>query len=199
MGDTPPISQFSPIWGNDQFTPGKADGGFRIWADGGVQKIGDLYNQVVLLTFSELCVKYPIPKKHFYKYLYKHFISTKNHQAIMGPQLSCLEEIVLKHINGKHQISTLYKALVSYEEESINDRRNAWSLEIKENIEETEWAIACSNAQSQTINTRMELLQYKWLMRTYITPEMVNKWSPGTPDTCVECLTEKGSPIHCVS
>uniref|UniRef100_A0A8C9X250 Reverse transcriptase domain-containing protein n=1 Tax=Sander lucioperca TaxID=283035 RepID=A0A8C9X250_SANLU len=28
------------------------------------------------------------------------------------------------------------------------------------------------------------LLQHKWLMRTYITPEMLNKWSPDIPDTC---------------
>lgn len=86
-------------------------------------------------------------------------------------------------MNGKHQISTLYKALVSYEEESSNDRRRAWSLDIKEDIEEAEWAKACLKAQSQTINTCMKLLQYKWLMRTYITPEILNRWSPDNPDT----------------
>ena len=42
IGDTPPISQFSPIWDNAQFTPGRADGGFKVWADRGMQKIGDL-------------------------------------------------------------------------------------------------------------------------------------------------------------
>lgn len=66
IGDTPLISQFSPIWDNNQFTPGEADAGFRIWADRGVQKIGDLSDQGVLLTFSDPCVKYPIPKKHFF-------------------------------------------------------------------------------------------------------------------------------------
>ena len=44
----------------------------------------------------------------------------------------------------------------------------------------------------------MKLLQHKWLMRTYITPEKLNKWSPGIPDTCVKCSTEKGTLIHCV-
>ena len=35
-------------------------------------------------------------------------------------------------------------------------------------------------------------------MMTYITPEKLNKWSPGNPDTCVKCMTEKGTLIHCV-
>jgi len=65
VGDTPPISQFSPIWSNAQFTPGRADGGFQVWADKGVKKIGDLYVQGTLLTFNDLCLKYSIPKKHF--------------------------------------------------------------------------------------------------------------------------------------
>lgn len=76
---TPLISQFSPIWGNVRFTPGRADGGFQTYADRGVQKIRDLYDQGTLLTLNDLCMKYPIPKK---KYLQlKHFVSSKNHQA----------------------------------------------------------------------------------------------------------------------
>lgn len=65
IGDTPPISQFSPIWNNTQFTPGRADGGFKVWAGRGVQKIGDLYDKGTLLTFNDLSLKYSIPPKHF--------------------------------------------------------------------------------------------------------------------------------------
>ena len=68
----------------------------------------------------------------------------------------------------------------------------------KEEIEEAEWMTACSKAQSQTINTRMKLLQHKWLMRTYITSEKLNKWSADIPVTCVKCFIEKGTLIHCV-
>lgn len=105
---------------------------------------------------------------------------------------------MLKHMNGKRQISILYAVLVSHDEESSHDRRRVWSLDIKEDIEEAEGAAACMKAQTQTINTRMKLLQHKWLMRTYITPDKLNKWAPGTPDTCVKCLPEKGTLIHCV-
>uniref|UniRef100_A0A8C6SR27 Reverse transcriptase domain-containing protein n=1 Tax=Neogobius melanostomus TaxID=47308 RepID=A0A8C6SR27_9GOBI len=198
VGDMPSISQFSPIWGNTLFTPGRADGGFKIWADKGVQKIGDLYEGGALLTFNDLCLKYSIPPKHFFKYLQlKHFISS-HCEALREPPLSCLEDIMIKHGNGKRQISVLYAALVSHDKESSSDRMRAWSLDIKEDIDEDEWSIACLKAQTQTINTRMKLLQHKWLMRTYMTPEKLNKFSPDIPDTCVKCSTEKGTLIHCV-
>lgn len=105
---------------------------------------------------------------------------------------------MIKHGHGKRQISILYATLISYDKESSKDRMRAWSLDIKEDIEETEWSKVCLKAQIQTINTRMMLLQHKWLMRTYITPEMLNKWSPDIPDTCAKCLLEKGTLIHCV-
>lgn len=73
--DTPPISQFSPIWGNMDFRAGRADGGFKLWADRGVGKIGDLYMNGNFLTFDQMCQTYNIPKKHFFKHLQlKHFI-----------------------------------------------------------------------------------------------------------------------------
>lgn len=41
-GDAPKLSQFPLIWGNDNFAPGRADGGFKQWADKGLSKVNDL-------------------------------------------------------------------------------------------------------------------------------------------------------------
>lgn len=60
--------------------------------------------------------------------------------------------------------------MVAYSAESTVDTLNAWKVDIQEDIEETEWNDACLKAQKQTINTRFQLLQYKWLLRVYITP-----------------------------
>lgn len=131
VGDTPPISQFTPIWDNVQFIPGRADGGFQIW------KTIDLYAEGILLTFNNLCLKYSLRKKHFFKYLQlKHYISSKQHQATDEPPLSCLESIVLKHMHGKRQISILYAIFVLHDRESSHDRRREWSLDIKEDVDE---------------------------------------------------------------
>lgn len=35
-------------------------------------------------------------------------------------------------------------------------------------------------------------------MRTYITPQRLNKMNPNIPDTCVKCNVEKGTLFHCL-
>lgn len=98
-----------------------------------------IYNKGKVLTFKDLCLKYPITKAQFFKYLQvKHFISTKyTHMEIEHP-VSCLEDIVHKHLYGKHQISILYAALMSYVKESISHKLRAWRLDIQDNIDESE-------------------------------------------------------------
>lgn len=44
IGDTPSISRFSPIWGNTYFKAGRADGGFKIWAENGAHFSTSLYS-----------------------------------------------------------------------------------------------------------------------------------------------------------
>ena len=93
INDVPTLSQFSPIWGNDQFIPARNDGGFKLWFVKGIQKIMDLYVDGVMLSFDLLCRRYQIPKKHFFKYLQlKSFISSKCDQVMYIPPLSTLEK-----------------------------------------------------------------------------------------------------------
>ncbi len=54
-----------------------------------------------------------------------------------------------------------------------------------------DWNDACLKAQKQTINTRFQLLHYKWLMRVYITPVKLCHMSANIPDVCTKCLNEK--------
>ena len=66
----PVISGFTPIWGNSRFSPGKRDLGFKLWAERGISKVMDMYNEDGLLySFDDLKTIYNIPSKHFFKYL----------------------------------------------------------------------------------------------------------------------------------
>ncbi|PME06199.1 hypothetical protein A8A06_05290 [Escherichia coli] len=195
----PILSQFTPIWGNEQFTPGWKDEGFRSWNAKGIQKVKDLYSDGVLLTFDQLCQRYQISKKHFFKYLQlRSYISSKHKQIMCIPSLSKLEEMTLANLEGKGQLSKYYNMLVAHSTESTLDKLDAWRRDIQENIDESDWRDACLKAQKQTINTRFQLLQYKWLMRMYITPAKLHRMSANIPDVCTKCLTEKGTLFHCL-
>lgn len=55
----------------------------------------------------------------------------------------------------------------------------------------------CCRAQIQT-NTPLRLLQYNWIMRTYITLVKLHKCDPNTPDLCVKCNMHLGTLYHCL-
>lgn len=66
------LSQFSPIWGNQLFIPGRADAVFRLWRAKGLRMIPDFYlpNSDTLMCFQELQdIFYIEKKKYFFKYL----------------------------------------------------------------------------------------------------------------------------------
>ena len=48
-----------------------------------------------------------------------------------------------------------------------------------------------------SINSRLKLIQYKWLMRTYVTPADLNQYNENIPDTCSKCLETKGTFFRC--
>lgn len=194
------LSVFSPIWGNDFFSPGKADGGFKAWAKKGLQKIGDVYKQNVLMSFEELVKEFDIPRNHFFKYLQlRSFIRKQQNQSLSIPVPSTLEKLMdSMNCLERGQISKLYKRLIDGCSETSALRLEAWREDLCEDISWEEWQEACSKAQSKTTNTRLKLLQYNWLMRTYVTPEKLNKYNNAIPDTCTKCNIEKGTLFHCV-
>lgn len=199
LGRIPLISRFSPIWGNAGFSPGKNDGGFREWAGKGVKQIMDLYRGESLMSFNEIKERYNVPQTHFFKFLQlRSFISSKQNHSLSCPPLTVLEELALNNQNGRGQISLLYDMFLSASKESSDSKRLAWSEDLNEEITDYEWQQICKEAQCFTINTKFKMIQYNWIMRTYLTPAKLSKFYPNTPDVCVKCQTHEGNLFHCV-
>ncbi len=53
-------------------------------------------------------------------------------------------------------------------------------------------------AQNLSINTSFKLLQYNWVMRTYITPEKLNKFNPNILDVFLNVKNIRERFFHCV-
>lgn len=199
LGISQPLSYFSPIWGNTEFRPGRADGGFRMWAERGLRKIGDLYKERQLMSFQELVEKYNISRKHFFKYLQvRSFLYASQNQKFDIPSLSSLEEQVTKDGSAKGLISAFYDLLLSGSRVSSIGRLEAWRNDIKEVISLEDWTRICEDAQKSSVNTRLRMLQYKWLMRVYITPVLLHKFDNNIPDICTKCNECKGTLYHCI-
>ena len=110
----------------------------------GIQKVKDLYMDRVLLTFDQLCEKYQIPSKHFFKYLQlKSYMSSRSRQIMHPPLLSKIEEV--SHLEGKGLLSTYYNLLMFTPKDSARDKLSAWRGDIQEDLDEAEWNEACLN------------------------------------------------------
>lgn len=72
------LSQFSPVWGNQLFTPGRADATLKLWASRGPKTISVLYpsQSDIFMTFRELQLRFK--KKQYFNYLQlRSFVKTK--------------------------------------------------------------------------------------------------------------------------
>ena len=87
---------------------------------------------------------------------------------------------------------------MSFSLESSTSKLEAWKFDLQEDPTVEQWSTACSEAQSQTGNTRLKLLQYNWLMRVYITPVKLNKFNNDIPDLCNRCEKDRGTLFHCL-
>uniref|UniRef100_A0A1A8URJ6 Reverse transcriptase domain-containing protein n=1 Tax=Nothobranchius furzeri TaxID=105023 RepID=A0A1A8URJ6_NOTFU len=195
------LSCFSPIWGNQQFTPGRADAVFKSWYLQGIKSVKDLYlqNSDHLMSFEQLRAKYGIERKYFFKYLQlRSFLKSKQKNGDSKPSITMLEEMMTKDFTRRGIVSDCYRIIVEHHSDGANDRRAAWQDDLRQELSKEDWEKACGGAHTKFINARLRLIQHKYLMRTYVTPERLKKYNSNIPDTCVKCAVHKGTLYHCV-
>lgn len=83
-------------------------------------------------------------------------------------------------------------------DESSKHELRLWMEDTGDEISLQDWKEACMKAQKQTINSNLKLIQYKWLMRTYITPVKLHKFNSNIPDACIKCNEARGTMYHCI-
>lgn len=198
LGETIKLSSLSPIWGNAMFVPGRNDGGFKNWMYKGAKQVKDLYKDGTMMSFQQLMKEYDIPQKHFFKYLQIRSFIHSEIKTYVEPSLSTIEEHTVKHLRDKGNLSFFYNTLLEGSKESSMSYLTAWRNDLQEDISKDEWMDSCLFAQTYSVNTRCRLLQYKWLMRTYITPVKLHKFNPNIPDSCLKCKQDIGTLYHCM-
>ena len=109
-----------------------------------------------------------------------------------------MEKIIVKDSLKKGIISEVYRLLTSHSPENSQYKLNAWKEDLQSEVSERDWKVACANAHTMSINTHLKLIQYKWLMRTYVTQIDLNRYNKNVPDVCTKCLESRGTLFHCI-
>lgn len=74
--------------GNDLFIPGGRGGGFKAWAEQGLQRTGDASSpdSKHMMSFDEIIVKHNVALSQFFRYLQlRDFIRTQQNQSLSIP------------------------------------------------------------------------------------------------------------------
>ena len=152
----------------------------------------------VLMMFEEPTARHNIPRKPFFKYLQlRSFIFSKQH-SLLKPEFSALEKFMNRNCNGRGSVSLMYNWLVSGSTATSELTVKAWKGDLNAEISTQECGKACIEAQVQTANTSLKLLQYNWLMHTYLTPVKLHRFHANIPNLCFKCNLLQGTFIHCI-
>lgn len=93
--DIPKLSCFAPIWGNEKFTPGRHNMGFRHWMEKGMRQIKYLYAGGTLMSFTQLKDKFILPGKHHFIYLQLRSFIYSQTKSTLEPSLSSIEQLLV--------------------------------------------------------------------------------------------------------
>lgn len=137
-------------------------------------------------------------KKYFFKYLQIRNVINSQIQTFTQPKWSNIEKYVTTYLKGRGQLSVLYNMLIAAQKDNCLSFLSAWKKDLQTDISLEQWEKSCLQAQTQTINTKCRLIQYKWLLRTYITPVKWHHFDSKLSDKCYKCKTETGNLVHCL-
>lgn len=99
LNDTSKLSCFTPIWGNENFTDGRRDMGFRHWMEKGICQIKDPYTQGTLMSLTQLKAKYNLPGNHQFKYLQLRSFICSQTKSTSEPSLSTMKQLLVNNLH----------------------------------------------------------------------------------------------------
>lgn len=102
-------------------------------------------------------------------------------KTTLVPSLSTIEHLTVNNLYGRGQMSMYYIILLSSgSTENSHSYLSAWKNDLHLDI------------------TVEFFIQFKWLLRTYITPVKLHHFNPNISDDGIKCNEESGTLLHCM-
>lgn len=190
-------SLYTPICNNLDFPPGISDSRFRQWALKGLSKLKDLFDNNILMSFSQISQKYNLDGLDFFRYLQIRNYIQKDTTLLSNV---CSSEIE-KQLFEMHSIKSIrlfYDVLSEYLDTSTHFLKIIWEKEFNIQVTEEDWCTVWENAKSLSICNKVRAIQLKILHRAHISPSQRSRFRADCSPFCPKCKTEIGSLTHCL-
>lgn len=195
--DLPDISAYTPICYNHAFPPSLVDNSFALWKSKGVSTIADLYIENFFATFAQLKQKYSLPTSHFFRYLQIRDYVRKhvpNFESIPAPIE--LYSFMKMAPDSKKLISRLVDLFAAHDHVSTQYLKEAWEKDLGVTISDERWVNSLRVIHSCSINSRLQLIQFKVTHRLHYSCTKLHSFYPSVSPLCPKCKTSEGTLGH---
>lgn len=186
--------------GNRDFLPGVQNSLFHRWHHGkGIRVAGDLFLDNTLMSFNQLKDKFELESGSFWGYLQIcHFVNSGNLEPPKEMPVYCeIEDFLLKMTDTRHLISKAYLLFYSMDHSGIDHIWRTWEKDLSTEYIDDDWVDMVKSIRSIFTCNRLVEMQYKLLLRLYITPRILNKMNSNHSPLCNKCQSEIGTFMDC--
>ena len=169
----------SPCDKNPAFPTSLNDSVFKLWFKKGIKTFKDLYVDKTFASFTQLSLKFSLPRSHLFRYFQiRDFIWKISPQFPNLPPPTQLDTILDMSINNKGAISVLYDCIAGFSPSSAITARQNWEVDLDYRFTDDEWRQVLNSIHSSSICSRHSLIQFKFIHRIYWTKVRLSKIKP---------------------
>ena len=170
---------------------------FLQWQNRGLRTQQDLFIDGSFASFQQLRTKFPIPHAQFFRYLQlRDFIRKQLPHFPACPLSSDIDSLLAPVQSFKGIISSLYSALSSQRNVSLDTIKHRWEQDLGETILDETWDAILKRVHTSSICARHGLIQCKILHRAHWTKEKLSEKFPDIDPACNRCKMTPSSYIH---
>lgn len=160
---------------------------FPRWHQNGISHLHHLFENNSFNSFNTLVQRCGVGREEFLHYhQIKHLIKAKTVLSANTLTSPLLIDNILKITSTKKLTSKLYKLIIT-SKQHITLPSVRWERDLGISPNPDFWISICQSTFSMTLNTNLQLIQYKTLHRTHLTQNRLHKMKFSETDICSQC------------
>lgn len=178
--------------------PVTQEGGFRkLCRTLSIQTWGQLYTNGTFRTHAEFFGEHhPSPLDLFYYIRIRQDMRTLTPGFPNEPMTCQSLHHILQQDTPSHVISRLYSMTQKAQKYTPLQAKARWERDLGTPITDDQWAYCCRQTQEVSASSRLRILHYKYLHRTYYTPERLFRLGLRDSSHCTRCRAENADFLH---
>lgn len=184
--------------GNPAFYPAwKFPKSFSAWSSRKLTRLYKLVTTDTLQTFPMLCKNHELSNNEIFRYLQiKNFFTPLLSLSTSINQMSQFEHICISDPHVRGLISCVYQILITNSNMNIPSYTVKWAQAMGRIFDNNDWSNIWLDTKSSSPNCFALETNFKVLVRWYLVPARIAKFTPSYPNNCFKACSSPGTHFH---